>query len=78
MCKFCKGNKKIETTIDDRDLAVHLDEESKKILNIRLPYTLSGGITRPIIINFCPFCGNDLGDGIDDISQNKHFKRGIQ
>ena len=84
MCKFCENNFKIKTTIGDKELHIYLDEDINKKLNIRLPFPLGGGITRPIFINYCPFCGEDLqelscescinyniGDGIDDISYCK-------
>ena len=82
MSRFCEDNKKIKTTIGDKELIIFLEEENKKILKIRLPHPLGGGITKPIKINYCPWCGKDLGelncescanynigDGIDDISQ---------
>lgn len=31
MCKFCEDNFKIETTIDDRNLSLYLDNDNKKI-----------------------------------------------
>lgn len=82
MCKFCEENFKIETTIGDKDLLIYLDVDNKKVLNIRLPFQVGGGVTKPIIVQHCPFCGNDLrelnckecanynvGDGVDDISK---------
>ena len=60
MCKFCEENFKIKTTIADRDLVIYLNEDNKKVLNIRLPFQEVGGVTRPLIIQYCPFCGNDL------------------
>lgn len=81
MCKFCKDNNNIETTLGDNKAFIFIDEEDRRMLNIRIEYLPGLATTRPIKINFCPFCGNDLGelnceecanynlgDGIDDIS----------
>ena len=83
MCKFCEDNKTIDTTIDSNEMKIFLDTENKRILNIRIGSS-SCGVTKPILINTCPFCGQDLqelncldcynytiGDGIDDISECK-------
>ena len=83
MCKFCEEDFKIETNIGDKELEIFLDSEDKRILTVRLPFAKNGGgITKPIIIEYCPFCNNDLkklnceecfnyniGDGIDDIRE---------
>lgn len=79
MCNFCEGNFEIETTIGDDILELSLDEQDKRILKIRV-MSNQIGTTRPIIINNCPLCGEDLqeknceecahynmGDGYEDI-----------
>jgi hypothetical protein len=59
MCEFCEGDFKIETTIGEEDLKISLDEENKCLLKVRLE---NGGynITRPILINYCFYCGKKL------------------
>lgn len=59
MCDFCNGKIKIDTTIGDHDLKISLDEENKRIMNVRLEKG-SVGMTRPIVIYFCPICGENL------------------
>jgi hypothetical protein len=59
MCKFCEDKQKIETTIGDNKLIIKLDEEYSDVLNIRIPFS-GGGMTRPIVIWYCPFCGKKL------------------
>lgn len=60
MCKFCEDNFKIETTIDDRNLSLYLDNNNKKILNIKISFDKTGGTTKPVSIEYCPFCAKDL------------------
>lgn len=81
MCKFCEINAKIDTTIGDYNLTLSLDEENLELLKIRLK--IGGmGLTRPIKISYCPFCGENLkefycrecsnyniGDGVEDITE---------
>lgn len=58
MCKFCDENYVIETTVGNKKLTLHLKEDSKEILDIRLSSGI--GLTKPVQINFCPFCGKRL------------------
>jgi len=59
MCRFCEGNEVLETTIGDYGLTLHLDEETQCILNVRI---VDGniGISKPIVINNCLYCGKKL------------------
>lgn len=58
-CKFCsEESETIKTTIGDHDLHLRLGEY-KSILNVRIERG-SVGITRPIAINYCPYCGRQL------------------
>lgn len=59
MCDFCNGNTKIDTTIAEYGLILRIDEERKDIIKIRLEQG-SIGMTRPIKISYCPFCGRSL------------------
>lgn len=81
MCKFCEDGFKIDSTIDDKKLCLYLDSNNKKILNIKISSSETGGTIKPISIMYCPFCSKDLeelnceecynyniGDGVDDPS----------
>lgn len=56
-CRFCsEESEKIKTTIGDHVLQLKLEKE---VLNIRIERG-SFGMTRPILISYCPFCGEKL------------------
>lgn len=60
MCKFCEENYEIDTMVGERQVIIKLDEEQKEFVKIRLPFAGGGGITKPMQINYCPFCGKSL------------------
>lgn len=59
MCKFCEDNYNIVTTFGKEYMSIRMDEENNFIMKLR---TVQDGInlTKPIYINYCPFCGKEL------------------
>ena len=66
MCKFCRGEQLIElkNKLMDKDVEIYISDEC--LLNIRISATHINsliGLTSPIRIEFCPFCGFKLNEG---------------
>ena len=59
MCSFCDRKRSINTSIGDFPLKLSFDEDNNNFLKIRIEQG-SLGITRPIRINYCPFCGEKI------------------
>jgi len=59
MCEFCEGRVNVDTTVGDYELKMYLNEDCKELLNVRISQG-SIGMIRPILIKFCPFCGEKL------------------
>ncbi|BAE47749.1 hypothetical protein G8S49_05545 [Clostridium botulinum C] len=60
MCKFCKEGYEIDTMVGEREVIIKIDEEQKDFIKVRVPFVGGGAITKPIQINYCPFCGEIL------------------
>jgi len=59
LCDFCERVTNINTTIGDLFLKLSLDDEYNNILKIIIDHG-GMGITRPIKIYYCFYCGKKL------------------